>query len=123
MPHVWDAFRTNVIAHFEPITENEEAQWGLRKLHQTGRVASCTTKFQELKSRLPIMTDEEAFLVYLAGLNPHFREQVGAHVRGNVEEAIAMAQRIEIYRGGVNKTTEQAVKKFQKKTKRFVNQV
>ena len=37
------------------------------------------------------MTDEEAFSVYLAGLNPYLREQVGAHVRGNLEEAIAMA--------------------------------
>ena len=43
------------------------------------------------------MTDEEAFSVYLAGLNPHLREQVGVLVRGNLEEAIAMAQRIEIY--------------------------
>ena len=43
------------------------------------------------------MTDKEAFLVYLAGLSLHLREQVGAHVRGNLEEAIALASRIEIY--------------------------
>ena len=69
------------------------------------------------------MTDEEAFSVYLAGLNPHLREQVGAHVRGNLEEAIAMAQRIEIYRGGNSKTKGQGVKNFQKKKKGSVSQV
>ena len=63
------------------------------------------------------MTDEEGFSVYLAGLNPHLKEQVGTHVRGNLEEAIAMAQRIEIYQGGNSKTKGQRVKNFQKKKK------
>ena len=80
-----------MIARFESVTENEEAWRDLRELRQTGRVAGYTAKFQELKSRLPTMADEEAFSVYLAGLNPHLREQVGAHVIGNLEEAIAMA--------------------------------
>ena len=69
------------------------------------------------------MTDEEAFLVYLAGINPHLREQVGAHVRENLEEAIAMAQRIEIYRCGNSKTKGQGVKNFQKKKEGSVSQV
>ena len=43
------------------------------------------------------MMDEESFSMYLAKLNPHLREQLGDHVQGNLEEAIAMAQRIEIY--------------------------
>ena len=69
------------------------------------------------------MTDEEGFSMYVAGPNPHLREQVGAHVRENLEEAIAMAQRIEIYPGGNSKTKGQAVKKFQKKKKVSANQV
>ena len=97
MPYTWEEFRRHMIARFESVTENEEARRELRELRQTGRVAGYTAKFQELKSRLPTMMDEEAFSVYLAGLNPHLREQVGAHVRGNLEEAIGMAQRIEIY--------------------------
>ena len=63
-----------MIARFESITENEEARWELRELRQTRRVAGYIAKFQELKSRLPTMMDEEAFSVYLAGLNPHLRE-------------------------------------------------
>ena len=112
-----------MIARFESVTENEETRRDLTELHQSRRVASYTAKFQELKSRLPTMTDEESFSVYLAGLNPHLREQVGAHVRENLEEAITMAQRIEIYRGGDSKTKGQAVKNFQNKKKGFVNQV
>ena len=60
------------------------------------------------------MMDEEAFSMYLAGLNPHLREQVGPHVRGNLEEAIAVAQRIEIYQDNDSKTKGQGVKNFQK---------
>ena len=67
------------------------------------------------------MMDEEAFSMYLAGLNPHLREQVGAHARENLEEAIAMAQRIEIYRGSDSKP--KGVENFQKKKKGSVNQV
>lgn len=59
------------------------------------------------------MIDKEAFSAYLARLNSHLREQVGAHMRGNMEEAITMAQRIEIYWGNNgSKGKESAVKKF-----------
>ena len=77
MPYTWDEFRTRMIARFESVTENEEARRELRELHQTRRVAGYTTKFQELKSKLPTMTDEEAFSVYLVGLNPIWESRWG----------------------------------------------
>ena len=123
MPYTWEEFHRHIIARFESINENEEARRELRELRQIGRVVGYTTKFQELKSRLPTMTDEEAFSVYLAGLNPHLREQVGAHVRGNLEEAIAMAQRIEIYRGNDSKNRGQGIKNFHKKKKGSISQM
>ena len=46
---------------------------------------------------------------------------MGAHVRGNLEEAISMAQRIEICRAGDSKSKGQAVKKFQKKKKKVLS--
>ena len=46
------------------------------------------------------MTDEEAFHAFLFGLQPHLQEHVGAHVQGDLEAAITMAQRLEVYRGG-----------------------
>ena len=45
------------------------------------------------------MTDEEAFHTFLSGLQPHLQEHVGAHVQGDMEAAIAMAQHLEVYRG------------------------
>ena len=91
MPYTWEEFCRHMIARFASFIENEEARRELRELHQIGRLAGCIAKFQELKSRLPTMTDEEAFSVYLVGFNPYLREQVGAHIRRNLEEAIAMA--------------------------------
>ena len=46
------------------------------------------------------MTAEEAFHAFLSGLVPHLQEHVGAHVQGDLEAAMAMAQRLEVYRGG-----------------------
>lgn len=47
---------------------------------------------------------------------------MGAHVRGNLKEAIAMAQQIEVYQGSNGaKGKGQPIKNFQKKKKGFVN--
>ena len=46
------------------------------------------------------MTDEEAFHAFLSRLVPHLQEHVGAHVQGDLEQAMAMAQRLEAYKGG-----------------------
>ena len=46
------------------------------------------------------MADEEAFHAFLSRLQPHLQEQIGAHVQGNLEAAVAMAQHLEVYRGG-----------------------
>ena len=44
------------------------------------------------------MTHEEAFHAFVDGLQPHLREHVGTHVRGDLEAAMAMAQRMEVFR-------------------------
>ena len=65
------------------------------------------------------MTDEEAFHTFLSGLQPHLQEHVGAHVQGDLEAAIAMAQRLEVYCGGDGaKTMGKGPKKVQKPEKR-----
>ena len=46
------------------------------------------------------MTDEEAFHTFIFGLQPHLQQHVGPHVQGDLEAAIAMAQRLEVYCGG-----------------------
>ena len=46
------------------------------------------------------MLDEEAFHAFLSGLQAHLWEHVGAHVQGDLEAAIAMAQCLDVYHGG-----------------------
>ena len=66
------------------------------------------------------MTDEEAFHVFLSGLVPHFQEHLGAHVQDDLEQAMAMAQRLEAYRGGegAKASGSNGSKKFKKQTNR-----
>ena len=52
------------------------------------------------------MTAEEAFSAFVAGLKPHLQEHVGAHIQGDLEGAMAMALRMEIYHGGEGSKAE-----------------
>lgn len=45
------------------------------------------------------MIEEEAYSAYLSGFQPDLHEHVSTHMRGNLEEAIAMAQRLQEYSG------------------------
>ena len=64
------------------------------------------------------MTDEEAFHAFISGLQPHMQEHVGAHMQGDLEAAITMAQRLEVYHGGDGaKTANKGPKKFKKDKK------
>ena len=65
------------------------------------------------------ITDEEAFHAFLSWLVPHLQEHVGAHVQGDLEQAMAMAQRLEAYRGGEgSKAIEsKGSRKFKKQSK------
>ena len=70
------------------------------------------------------MTGEEAFHTFISGLQPHLQEHIGAHVQGDLEAAIAMAQRLEVYRGGDGaKTASKGPKKFKKDKEGNVAQV
>ena len=70
------------------------------------------------------MTDEEAFHAFISRLQPHLQEHVGAHVQGDLEAVIAMAQCLEVYRGGDGvKTSAKVPKKFKNQKKGNVAQV
>ena len=70
------------------------------------------------------MTDEEAFHTFISGLQPHLQEHVGAHVQGDLEVAISMAQRLEVYRGGDGaKAGGKGPKKFKNQIKDVTAQV
>ena len=62
----------------------------------------------------------------LSGLTPHLKEHVGANVQGDLELAMAMAQRLEVYHGGDGANTGGEKKgtggKFKKQNKRGLSQ-
>ena len=68
------------------------------------------------------MMAKEAFYAFLSGLAPHLHEHVGAHVQGDLEVAIAMAQRLEVYHGAGGRAKASGEKKefgkFQKRNKK-----
>ena len=115
----WGQFKVAMIHRFESITETEDARRQLRALKQTGRVSGYIQRFQELQYRLPSMIDEEAFHAFLSGLVPHLQEHVGAHVQDDLEKAMAMAQRLEAYRGGegAKASGSKGSRKFKKQNK------
>ena len=59
------------------------------------------------------MANEKAFHAFLSRLQLHLHEHVGAHVQEDMEAAIAMAQRLEVYCGGDRaKTSGKGPKSF-----------
>ena len=64
------------------------------------------------------------FIPFLFALQPHLQEHVGAHLQGDLEAAIAMAQRLDVYRGGDGaKASGKGPKKFKNQKKRMSAQV
>ena len=121
---MWGQFRGGIVQRFEPVTEVEEVHKQLRALRQTGEVTSYAQKFQELQYRLHGMTDGEAFHAFIFGLQLHLQEYIGAHVQGDLEVAIAMAQCLEVYCGGDGtKTTSKGSKRLKNQKKGNVVQV
>lgn len=116
----WSDFKAAMVKAFEPITATEEARKQLRGLRQTHKASGYIAKFRELQYKLPDMTQEEAFSAFLAGLSPHLQEHVGAHIQGDLEAAMAMAMRMDLYHGA---SKADAGKSTDKKKKGNVNVV
>ena len=48
--------------------------------------------------KAPEMTQEEAFLLFMRGLEPKIREQIGYHVEGDLGQAMAMVEKTDLWR-------------------------
>ena len=47
--------------------------------------------------KVPKMTKEEAFSLFMCGLEPRIREQIGYHVEGDMGRAMAMAEKADVW--------------------------
>ena len=54
--------------------------------------------FRTQMYKVPEMTQEEAFSLFMRGLEPRIREQIGYHVEGDLGRAMAMAEKAGIWR-------------------------
>ena len=61
---------------------------------------------------------KEAFHAFLSGLAPHLQEHVGVHVQGDLEAVMAMAQRLEVYRGAGDRAKAGGAKKGSEKVQK-----
>ena len=61
-------------------------------------VSSYIQQFRTLMYKVPEMTQEEAFSLFMRGLEPRIREQIGYHVEGDLGRAMAMAEKADVWR-------------------------
>ena len=82
-------------AAFEPMTERETARRQMIELRQTCRVMGYITKFRTLRYKIPTMTDEEAFTLFMRGLDARFQQQVEVHAK-TLPDAMDLAERADL---------------------------
>ena len=96
----WQEFRDAFLRQFEPLSAQETARMQIRSHVQTGSVQAYVYKFQELMANIPSMNMDEAYHLFITGLQPHLRQLVGTLVpKNDLEAAIDMAQRSTAYGG------------------------
>jgi hypothetical protein len=72
----WEAFRTQIKAHFQPINTAVDARTRLDQLRQRTSVLIYNTEFREIMLLLPNMHEEDRIYAYLKGLKPAVANQV-----------------------------------------------
>ena len=53
--------------------------------------------FHTLMYKVPQMTQDEAFTLFMGGMEPKIREQIGFHVEGHMGRAMAMAEKADMW--------------------------
>ena len=94
----WAEFRQEMEAAFTPMSEVEQARRKLMEIRMGRNVSSYIQQFRTLMYKVPEMTQEEAFSLFMRGLEPRIREQIGYHVEGDLGRAMAMAEKADVWR-------------------------
>ena len=97
MDHQREAFTDAMVRAFELATVVEEARQQILNLCQIGRVIGYVQQFQELLYKIPVMTEEESYMLFVRGLKPEIKTSVGVNVPGGLEDAITWAQRVDLW--------------------------
>ena len=92
----WAQFRREMTAAFEPMIEREMARRQIIDLRQIGRVMGYIMKFRTLRYKIPNMTDDEAYTLFMRGLDARLQQQVGVHAK-TLQEAMDLAERADLW--------------------------
>ena len=94
----WTEFRQDMEQAFTPLSEVEHARRKLMEMKMGKNVSMYIQAFRTQMYKVPEMTQEEAFSLFMRGLEPRIREQIGYHVEGDLGRAMAMAEKADIWR-------------------------
>ena len=96
----WQEFRDAFLRQFEPLSAQETTRMQIRSHVQIGSVQAYVYKFRELMANIPSMNMDEAYHLFISGLQPHLWQLVGTLVpKNDLEAAIDMAQKSIAYGG------------------------
>ena len=101
---------------FEPATVVEEARQQILNLRHTGHVTGYVQRFHELLYKIPAMTEEESYTLFVRGLKTDVKTSAGVNVPAGLEDAITWVQHVDLWqsREGAEQEGEKARKRKQK---------
>lgn len=95
-----------------PMSEMEHARRQLMELKQKGIVLMYNMWFHTLNYKILEMTSSKAFSLFMRGLKPKVREQIGFHLEGDMTQAMQMDEKVDVWR-----RTKSDARKMQEKGK------
>ena len=96
----WQEFRDAFLRQFEPLSAQETAKMQIQSYVQIGFVQAYVYKFQELMAKILSMNMDEAYHLFITGLQPYLRQLVRTFVpKNDLKAAIDMAQSLTAYGG------------------------
>ena len=94
----WQVFVKALKAQFEPLSKEVCVREQIQKLVQTNNVNNYICCFLELQNEIPSMNLEEAYLLFMHGLNPQLCQLARTMViSGDLEEDIEIVKKATVY--------------------------
>ena len=97
--HVTDAAQAwlnKVLQAFTPLSKVEHARRKLMEIKMVDNVWTYIQAFCTQMYKVPEMTQEEAFSLFMRGVEPKIREKIGYDVEGNLGRLMAMAEKADV---------------------------